>query len=169
MPVCQKCQNNFPTRLFINGKERNLQRRKFCLECSPFGSRNTKSDLDYKSNRKNKHKFICKTCGKEKYQKGTNLSCNTCRTNARRKDKRNQCIKYAGGKCKNCGYNACLDALDFHHIDPLEKSFELSSHWNKKFATLKVEIDKCLLLCSNCHREVHAGFLDISHLTDRKS
>ena len=51
-------------------------------------------------------------------------------------------------------YNKCVGALEFHHIDPKTKSFEISSH-SYKFETMKNEVDKCLLLCSNCHREEH--------------
>jgi len=58
-----------------------------------------------------------------------------------------------GGKCSMCGYNKCIDALDFHHINPLNKK-KLSKH--PTYEKLKEEVKKCVLLCSNCHREVHA-------------
>jgi hypothetical protein len=60
---------------------------------------------------------------------------------------------YKGGKCLLCGYNKCPRALEFHHRDANEKTFDLSSAcrgWNK----IKIELDKCDLLCSNCHREI---------------
>lgn len=60
-----------------------------------------------------------------------------------------------GGKCINCGYNKCLDALQFHHIDPAEKEFHLGNSRGKKLEVIKKELDKCLLLCSNCHIEAH--------------
>lgn len=66
-------------------------------------------------------------------------------------------IEYLGGKCVLCGYNKCVWALDFHHIDPNTKSFSISSTV-KSIDTLKKEADKCVLLCANCHREVEAGF-----------
>jgi 5-methylcytosine-specific restriction endonuclease McrA len=66
-------------------------------------------------------------------------------------------IKYKGGKCERCNYNLCYEALDFHHIDPLEKDPNFSSirYWGLEKA--KNELDKCMLLCSRCHREKHAG------------
>jgi hypothetical protein len=60
-----------------------------------------------------------------------------------------------GTKCGICNYDRCSSALEFHHIDPLEKLFTLSdsniNNWNK----LRDEAKKCVLLCANCHREFH--------------
>lgn len=64
-------------------------------------------------------------------------------------------IEY-GGKCSYCGYDKCLDALQFHHLDPTEKEFHLGQGRGKKLETIKAELDKCVLLCSNCHIEEHA-------------
>ena len=71
-----------------------------------------------------------------------------------RKRTKMKLVEYKGGKCQFCGYNRCIKALDFHHINPLEKEFELTSV-NRKWDTLRKEADKCLMLCSNCHREIH--------------
>lgn len=68
---------------------------------------------------------------------------------------KNALIIYAGGKCKRCGYNKCIRALEFHHLDPKEKDFGISKNLTKSMAKLKEEINKCILLCSNCHAEVH--------------
>lgn len=58
--------------------------------------------------------------------------------------------------CSLCGYNKCFAALDFHHIDPATKEYHISKMFglapNKKRIA---ELDKCLVLCSNCHRELH--------------
>lgn len=64
-------------------------------------------------------------------------------------------IKFLGGKCSVCGYNKCLDAIDFHHKNPLEKDDTLKNLWARKWETIETEIKKCVLLCSNCHREHH--------------
>ena len=65
-------------------------------------------------------------------------------------------VEYKGGKCELCGYNKCLNALDFHHKNPVEKEFALNTaNYNKSLDTLKKEVDKCILVCSNCHREIH--------------
>jgi hypothetical protein len=66
-----------------------------------------------------------------------------------------QAVAYLGGKCRCCGYDRCLAALDFHHRDPREKDLEISAaaSWD----AIEPELRKCILLCSNCHRETHAG------------
>lgn len=65
-------------------------------------------------------------------------------------------VRYKGGKCEICGYNKCLGALDFHHLDPNQKDFNISnSKIYKNLDILKEEVDKCILVCANCHREIH--------------
>ena len=67
-----------------------------------------------------------------------------------------QLVEYKGGKCEICGYNKCLNALDFHHRNPEEKEYALNTaNYNKSFEKLKKEVDKCILVCANCHREIH--------------
>lgn len=68
---------------------------------------------------------------------------------------------YKGGKCIVCGYNKSIRALQFHHLDPTQKDFGISGT-TKSFEKLKPELDKCVLLCANCHGEVHEGLLDIN-------
>lgn len=86
----------------------------------------------------------CKICNKEAVIK-------------RRKKVKAALVDYKGGKCSRCGYAKCLAALEFHHRDPAEKERGLSQKGATiSLARLKVEADKCELLCANCHREVHA-------------
>lgn len=75
-----------------------------------------------------------------------------------------EAVKYKGGKCSQCGYDKCLDALDFHHIDPLQKDWSIRSSLMRKslhLEKLKPELDKCLLVCCRCHREIHAGLITV--------
>lgn len=72
-----------------------------------------------------------------------------------------QLIEYKGNKCQICGYNKCTNALEFHHLDPTQKDFGISGG-TKSFEKLRPEVDKCILVCSNCHREIHAGLIDTS-------
>jgi hypothetical protein len=65
-------------------------------------------------------------------------------------------VEYLGGKCSICGYNKCIKALHFHHIDPHTKEFTISQNTNKAWEKVKKEIEKCILLCANCHAELHA-------------
>lgn len=60
-----------------------------------------------------------------------------------------------GGKCNNCGYDKCYGALDAHHIDHTTKSFTISGAHSRSWNIILEELDKCVLLCSNCHQEHH--------------
>jgi len=66
-------------------------------------------------------------------------------------------IQIKGGKCPRCGYSKNYAALEFHHVDPETKGFELDlrAFSNRRWQSLVEEAQKCLLLCSNCHAEVH--------------
>ncbi len=76
----------------------------------------------------------------------------------RRKKLKSMSIKYKGNKCNICGYNKCVDALEFHHLQ--EKKFGLSkSGLTRSWDKTKIELDKCILVCANCHREIHAGLI----------
>lgn len=81
----------------------------------------------------------------------------------RRRKLKVMAVEYKGKKCILCGYNRCVGALDLHHLDESKKEFGLSVRgmtrsWNK----IKKEADKCVLVCANCHREIHAGMIDLS-------
>ena len=66
-------------------------------------------------------------------------------------------LEYKGGKCERCGYNKCKNALEFHHIDPKEKDFGIGDKgYTRSWEKIKIELDKCILVCANCHREIHS-------------
>ena len=82
------------------------------------------------------------------------------RTETRREIKQ-KAVEYKGGCCEICSYNRCLAALTFHHRDPNEKDFGISDIMNTvRWSRIQKELDKCYLLCANCHAEVHNGVLD---------
>ena len=100
--------------------------RRFCFDCSP------------------------------QYNHGESRSANI--TSIRRAIKK-KLVEYKGGKCERCGYNKCIWALQFHHKDPNEKDFSISSQLNLSNFNMDnyyKEVDKCELLCANCHAEEHA-------------
>jgi hypothetical protein len=73
----------------------------------------------------------------------------------RRLELKERAVAYKGGSCCLCGYDRCLRALAFHHLDPESKDFEISA--KMRWALVKAELDKTILVCSNCHHEVHSG------------
>jgi predicted transcriptional regulator len=81
--------------------------------------------------------------------------CNNDISYKKQRELKRNAVNYKGGKCCLCGYNKYLGSMDFHHVDPSKKDYSISSlrsyGWNK----LKIELDKCVLLCKNCHGELH--------------
>jgi hypothetical protein len=76
--------------------------------------------------------------------------------NQRRRELRRRAVAYLGGSCRICGYEKCTSAFDFHHVNALEKDFTISAKMTS-WDAIKAELDKCVLLCCRCHREVHDG------------
>ena len=120
-------------------------------------------------------KKVCLICGKEfetikggtarlycfecspSYEHGNNVDRGSTITAIRHAIKR-QLVIYKGGKCKKCGYDKCVGALQFHHRDKTTKDFDIASQYNGghlDMTTLYIEADKCDLLCANCHAEEH--------------
>lgn len=116
---------------------------------------------------------ICNRCGKEKSReefyklKGTQYrdewdcrdsQCIECRKQTsveRRRGVKQLAVEYLGGKCVDCGIETDQYAIyDFHHIDPMMKDFSMGKSF-KSFDKIKTELDKCVLLCANCHRVRH--------------
>lgn len=85
--------------------------------------------------------------------------CVKCRSEAtqKRRDKTKELlVEYKGGKCEICGYNKCIGALEFHHKNPFEKDFGIAAKgYTRSIEKNKEEVDKCILVCANCHREIH--------------
>jgi predicted HNH restriction endonuclease len=97
-------------------------------------------------------------CNSETKTKFCSTKCkNKFHVVKRRKVLKEQALTYMGGKCSICDYDKCTSALEFHHIDEKEKDFGISQDGNTRtWEEIKKELDKCVLLCANCHREVHA-------------
>lgn len=82
--------------------------------------------------------------------------CTTKQTIERQRSFKEKLVKYKGGYCEKCGYNKYIGALEFHHLDPTQKDFNISYGKGYSFNDkIKKELDKCILVCANCHREIH--------------
>lgn len=83
----------------------------------------------------------------------------------RRRKIKTLAIEYKGGKCQICGYKNYQGALDLHHI--ADKKFGIGDKgYTRSWVKIKSELDKCILVCANCHREIEGG---ITQLSDRKA
>lgn len=79
-----------------------------------------------------------------------------------RRNKKEKLVEQFGGKCIVCGYKKYAGALDFHHINPKDKSFALSvKGLSYSWDSLVEEAKKCVLVCKNCHTEIEAGLIEI--------
>jgi hypothetical protein len=76
-----------------------------------------------------------------------------------RRNMKLKAVEYLGGKCFRCGYSKCVRALSFHHRDPNTKEFGIAQPTTKSWERVKAELDKCDLLCMNCHMEVEEEIL----------
>jgi len=117
-------------------------------------------------------KLICNRHGISEHRlSGKKWKCKRCEYVYSRKYLENlklRAIKSGGGECQNCGYDKCWKALHFHHVDPSQKEFaifESKSGYRKvrNWEELKKEIAKCILLCANCHAELHDADEKISY------
>ena len=171
MPTCKKCNIYFKNRITIDGKEHSIAGRKYCLVCSPFGGNNRLKLESEVLQQGLVHK--CVDCGKEYiYQRNAGLTtkhCNSCLTTLRHRELKIKGVGYLGGKCCICGYNKCLASMDFHHIDETQKKFTIGSSFNRSWLKIKNELDKCVVLCRNCHGEYHAGLISKEQIREARN
>lgn len=113
---------------------------------------------------KSRRKYCSKACFSKKLEADrleSNWSGSKAVSRFRQRQKM-KAVEHKGGKCALCGYDKCAQALHFHHLDPATKAFGLSSQGlTRSWTTVKTELDKCILLCANCHAEVHAGVVEL--------
>ena len=165
MPICKKCSKTFPNIINVDGKKKYLNRRSYCLECSPLGQRTfyngEKIEKSANGKRiKKKRKFICKSCGEEREYKTRDLKCSTCRSKEVRRRNKKKALELFESKCCKCGYDKCFSALEFHHKDEEKKEVNLSTIWLSSWKKIEKELQKCILVCANCHRELHEGLIE---------
>jgi len=118
----------------------------------------------------------CKICGKKLKGKQTLYCSLTCKNNAHQSydaqklrgiKRKIELVKLLGGQCSICGYKKNSSALTFHHKDPNKKEFKLDirSLSNRKLPKIQKEIEKCALLCHNCHAEIHFPQHDLESIS----
>lgn len=112
-------------------------------------------------------RLVCTICNRRynyltsKRQGHTRTKCNSCSVNTRRHVVKDKALLLKGGKCQFCGYSKCKRALHFHHVDETTKAFSLSGNHALSWKKILLELDKCVLVCSNCHAEIHDGLIQL--------
>ena len=136
----QYCSRSCQTKAAYARKQQGVDlKTKICLKCG--------SNFELKDN--GYGRVYCYNCVPNAPRSGAEM----------RKIIKSWVVEELGGKCQICNYDKCQDALDLHHKNPSEKEFSISDR-NLRYTDwplIKQEIKKCILVCSNCHREIHAG------------
>ncbi len=168
--MCKKCKKE----CFYRNDDSNIgYHRSLCYDCKPkieIMINNIKGDQ--------------KHCPRCKLWKGTTyfyknskgclftycIKCQQITTMIQQREFKQACVNYKGNKCFKCKKTYPLPCYDFHHINPAEKDFTISSIKTKKlYDHIKKELDKCHLLCANCHRIEHEEILTKCKLSDHIS
>lgn len=90
-------------------------------------------------------------------------------TSEYRRRRKANLIAVCGNQCNLCGYNKVISALEFHHINPKEKSYGIASQGTCHDLEQDLnEVKKCILVCSNCHREIHEDLYTLEYLYSQK-
>ena len=136
-PNTRKCCSTACRKIFNDANRRQpTDGRLMCTKCGE-----TKLITEfYKNNRFIGYRYYCK-------------QCDDALILAHQNRRKQMYVDLKGGKCEKCGYNKCKGALDFHHRDKTTKEFAINK--NLSLERMKDELDKCTLLCANCHREEH--------------
>ena len=145
------CGNPIPLKKKIEGKVRNLKNRSKCLTCMPFNSHLTrrKGTLEARTAQgaKSQEKY-------EAYKEAHGIDP----IKVIRDRRKHMLISLMGGSCFLCGYSGSRKALSLHHIR--DKAFEVNSRALQfSWARVKDEIRKCVLVCLNCHAEIHDNMI----------
>jgi hypothetical protein len=158
MLICKRCHSEFPIKIKIDGKLRNLCRRKYCLKCSPLGGNNRR--------KLEKPEYHCRLCGKPSSTR--RKLCYTCTSRIRRYRAKRAAVEYLGGVCMRCNWTGDLAGFEFHHLND-DKEFAIGNVSNRSWDAIVEELKKCELLCSTCHRIEHSGLRDAAFLAEVNS
>lgn len=169
--VCSSCSSNHWTEEETN-KLRNLYKTESAnkisniIDRTPESIRQKAKRLGIEANKRSSEgkDLVCDIC-KEKYKHSdpgpsSAKLCSRCYQNKKRRERKQVLVDMSGGGCERCGYDNCLSSLTFHHKDESTKKFSISNRLLNDIDTLKGEVDKCILLCRNCHGEIHCEHCD---------
>jgi hypothetical protein len=168
MRTCQQCGESFRDFYVENETIYDFSRRKYCVNCRPITPMSAvKSEQQPKRHSHKREKlYECEVCSKPLRGNQRRFCSVQCKTHfhssyPKQKDRaivrKLHLIELSGGACAICGYNKNITAFHFHHVDPLKKRFRMDSQAisNRSWESILEEFEKCILLCGNCHAELH--------------
>lgn len=150
---CSKCKEFKDENLFHNNKARHNGKSAYCIPCdNERKKRYSKTEKGKAGSRRRSSEYRKKNPKK------------VARAQKESRVKRQKIVNnYKKGGCVVCGYNKCSEALDLHHLDGSTKTETVANLvFSRGIEALEEELKKCVVLCANCHREHHAGVLDLS-------
>lgn len=159
------CGKKIPLTVTIDSRSRNLQHRKRCLSCLPFGTARGRWH-GVKTRTVDEESEVRRQRWRAAYEaKRTEIG--KCPITAMRIARKALLLSWFNSKCQLCSYNKCPRNLAFHHLDPAQKASPLNvSACQAALPKILMELIKCVLLCNNCHGEVHAGLIATKKLVE---
>jgi hypothetical protein len=153
MKLCIDCGKSIPARVMVDGKIRHLSNRRKCFICSPF--------LGYLAKRKTaeERRLYSRTKSKNWYER-EKKRLGRDPIGILRIIRKSAFVKALGSKCMLCTYDRCINSMHFHHVDESTKKFEVNNrNFQYKLFLILEELKKCILVCANCHGEIHADLI----------
>lgn len=158
MKSCKKCGNPI-NGITVDGKRRDPKNRTSCFECVPFGT------SPYTTPSSKEKKLIDNRAKSQKYYEKKREEIGISPQHDRYKQRRHKIIEILGSKCQICGYDRTFSALAFHHLNGEDKEQSLSiREFQKSPSIVLAEICKCILVCHNCHSEIHEEIVAPTHI-----
>jgi hypothetical protein len=152
--ICLNCNVEYKIESKIN--DRRITRKKYCVKCLPPGVNASKFAI------RDGDECVCKYCDKSfiyrSRGKTTTTRCSACKWKQYHQRAKEKAVKAKGGKCQICGYQKHIGALAFHHLDSTQKEHNFN---NISWTRMKKELNKCILVCFNCHQEIHGNIINI--------
>lgn len=129
---------------------------KRCSKCKLYKSLD---DFYPSSQSKDGHSGHCKECKKLYYAADPQVVIE--RGKAQRARLRQRVDEWKASGCAVCGYSRCIKALDAHHLHSKVALVSKLAAGTSSLRRLNAELDKCIVLCANCHRELHEGLISL--------
>lgn len=148
------CGTVIPQTKIIDGKKRNLRNRRKCLNCMPFGQSRYRRKTEEEKRSANAEK-----ARRHYHRRKKELGIDPIRLH--REKRKKELVKTLGSKCQLCGYNRTIKNLVFHHLK--DKKFPLTARgFQYAWDDIVAEARKCIMVCHNCHGEIHDGLIDMA-------
>lgn len=164
MKYCPKCQTEKSLQDYTRDKSTKDGFSCYCKDCRKYYTQKYYQDnkiniLERNKTWRKENQDVVSKLSLEWYHRKENKEKVLGKAKSRQVNNKQKAVEYMGGSCSICNYNRCLDALHFHHKNPKEKETKVSALLKlseNSWERIKEELDKCILVCANCHAEIHS-------------